>query len=457
MSVVVGDLFAGGGGSSIGAMAAGGTVAWAIELNHDAADCYERNLGEHVIRQPLQDVDPRTLHPIDVLLASPPCPAFSAARSKKLAARDDGWLGLAVIPYIETLLPRVFILENVPPYLTAGWPILSQIVGVLWRLGYTVDWSIVNAADHGVAQTRSRLFVRAVRGALLPALPAPVPWVGWYTAIEDLIPGLPESKLAPWQVERLSRHPVYGSFLVDCTTAPAPNGERGLTTRRLSVPAVTVKAGTDKRPIRAVLVDSKNPNQEWGKRYRDSDEPCFTVVSDGKGSHAPRAVLLSNSATLWGDGLREDAEPAHTISTQSDGRTRALLISTQSSGRPEGELSGIVAREGTSPSVTIAPNAGRMRALLIHPTEMRNETYREAGRPSFTVGCTHGMPRVLLNEPRVVSLNIRALARLQSFPDWYQFPDSRTIAARIVGNAVPCLVEERLLRDLLADQLEETA
>ena len=49
--------------------------------------------------------------------------------------------------------------------------------------------------------------------------------------------------------------------------------------------------------------------------------------------------------------------------------------------------------------------------MFIHPTQNRSLTPREAGR-------------------------------IQSFPDWFRFPEARTHSFRLIGNAVPPLVAE---------------
>jgi DNA (cytosine-5)-methyltransferase 1 len=64
-------------------------------------------------------------------------------------------------------------------------------------------------------------------------------------------------------------------------------------------------------------------------------------------------------------------------------------------------------------------------------------------RPARTVTCrnlagaTGDMHRVVLPDGRRRRLNIREGARLQSFPDWFEFQGSETSAFNQIGNAVP--------------------
>ena len=54
---------------------------------------------------------------------------------------------------------------------------------------------------------------------------------------------------------------------------------------------------------------------------------------------------------------------------------------------------------------------------------------------------------------RVIKMTPRALARFQSFPDWYELPESNTLAARIIGNAVPPLFMQRV-GEMFASEME---
>jgi DNA (cytosine-5)-methyltransferase 1 len=68
--------------------------------------------------------------------------------------------------------------------------------------------------------------------------------------------------------------------------------------------------------------------------------------------------------------------------------------------------------------------------------------------PAFTVqaqtGARHAT-RAVLAQGRVVKMTPRALARFQSFPDWYELPKRNALACRIIGNAVPPLLMQRVM------------
>jgi DNA (cytosine-5)-methyltransferase 1 len=50
---------------------------------------------------------------------------------------------------------------------------------------------------------------------------------------------------------------------------------------------------------------------------------------------------------------------------------------------------------------------------------------------------------------RVVQMTPRALARFQTFPDWYELPEKKALACRVIGNAVPCLLYQKIVEYVL--------
>jgi DNA (cytosine-5)-methyltransferase 1 len=207
----------------------------------------------------------------------------------------------------------VFI-ENVPQYVSSK-P-FKKIVNKLYELGYWVDFQILNAADWGIPQTRRRLIMRAVKDGFLPTLPPVQKWCGWYEALADLIPTLPESQFASWQLERM--------------------------------PALAQTS----------LVESRNTIRKSTVRSFDKPAPCVTTTWLHRPCVIPRAFIVDHTG---------------------------------------------------------------------------------ASHRKYSEGLVHGC---------VVAMTPRAIARLQSLSDSYQLPESRTLASRVIGNAVPPLLVQRLCQEL---------
>jgi DNA (cytosine-5)-methyltransferase 1 len=413
------SMFTGGGLADIGAIAAGYKPIWGIEIDPEIADIASLNLGHQVICKSVLDVDPSTLERPDILWASPVCVNFSVAKTNAQELEVDRATASQTANFIAVLRPKVFILENVRGYKRSES--LQVIKDTLAELGYGVDEQVVNAAEFGVPQTRHRLILRAVLDGTPPALPPKLPksqWVGWYEAIADLTPELPEAKLAQWQISRLPESLV--ELLAE-------------------------------RQTQAVLVESKNANQQYGDGLRDANEPATTVITDHKPSHLPKALLVNRNQSERGDLWREGCRASYTVcAAGSCGRTRAVLIDTKQSIRES------TAREAGEPCYTIQANALRRpctspMALLVSGTPNRSEdvSFRESGEPALTV--TKSRDRQVskvVEGARVVRITPRALARFQTLPDSYSLPEKAQLACKIIGNGVPCLLAEAIVRQL---------
>jgi DNA (cytosine-5)-methyltransferase 1 len=154
------DLFAGAGGFSTGAAAAGARVLLAANHWPLAVETHRRNHpGARHLTQDLQQARWRLDVPRhDLLLASPACQGHSRARGQDRPHHDDArataW---AVVSCLEAHSPAVAIVENVPEF--RQWSLYPAWACALTLLGYSVAEHLVCAADLGVPQTRRRLFV----------------------------------------------------------------------------------------------------------------------------------------------------------------------------------------------------------------------------------------------------------------------------------------------------------
>jgi site-specific DNA-cytosine methylase len=306
-----------------------------VEFSQPIAAHYAEAHGHPLIVADVAAVDYRQWAGVDYLHASPSCKRASVANAERGEAREDIQSGVAVCRALREIRPRVFTLENVRGY--AGFDAYARINATLTELGYRFDEAVYNAADYGVPQTRVRLYLRAWRreyGPLPPVVQthmsreklataksigslfdAPLlPWNGWYAAIEDLIPTLPESKFAPWQIARLPQE--LATFLLN----GIPDNHAGKVTPiegARDAPPLTASHG--KHPLRAMLVADCCEASGRGVGVPNAVAPAFSTT--GQQAGRMRAVLVEGDAA--GDRpptRRASVEPCFAVKTASGGR-----------------------------------------------------------------------------------------------------------------------------------------
>ncbi len=178
------SFFAGGGGSSTGYKMAGGNILCVNEFIPDAVETYLANypktkmLSKDIRKTSVADVLNATgLSPgrLDILDGSPPCAPFSTSgqrekswgKNKKYSStkqHNTEDLFFDFIRFIDGLLPKVFIAENVPGLCYKGAAVYFQkIIKKMQSAGYFVEARIVDAKWLGVPQSRKRLFFIGIR------------------------------------------------------------------------------------------------------------------------------------------------------------------------------------------------------------------------------------------------------------------------------------------------------
>lgn len=390
-----GTLFSGGELAGVGIRAAGWEHAWGVEYDPAIAAVAQAN-GFGVTVADVLDCCPQSFAEVDAIHFSPPCKRASNS-NQSAELNDDGTkeapldvaMGHKVAEFITKLRPRVVTVENVYAY--RNFRAFKIICDALTAGGYLWNYSHENAADYGVPQDRKRLILRAVKvgrvqfGMKLPALPAPVPWMGWYEAIEDLLPSLPTSQFAPWQLARL------------------PEG--------LSESMLVERHGAFRL-------------HERGPQLRAIAEPVWTVRASERGSEMATAFIMAGAGNTNfadaepGGGIPYAAAPAHTVTATDGGGTlpRAWLVDGQNATVEHGIPT---ARRDDEPSFTVSA------------TQLAK-----------------GPARAWLSAGRVVAMTPRALARFQSVPDSYVLPEKAALACKVIGNGVPCLMMQRIYEGL---------
>jgi DNA (cytosine-5)-methyltransferase 1 len=171
------DLFCGGGGSSLGARAAGAEIVCGVDAWDIASRTFQGNfpnaaalnvlLGESSAPADL-GVD---LGGIDLIIASPECTNHTCAKGS--APRDEGSKRTAryVLNFARGLMPRWLVIENVVQM--RGWDGYTPFIGELADIGYHVRCQVLDASWFGVPQTRRRLFLLCDREAVPDEIAVP--------------------------------------------------------------------------------------------------------------------------------------------------------------------------------------------------------------------------------------------------------------------------------------------
>ena len=167
------DLFAGIGGFHAALSAAGGSCAYAVEIDQDAARVYKQNWGHDPFGDITRDAGEHgvssSIPSHDVLTAGFPCQPFSKSGAQKGMEEVRGTLYFNILQIIHERRPTVLLLENVRnlagPRHRHEWEV---IVRTLREAGYRVastpailSPNQLEPGQGGRPQVRERVFITA--------------------------------------------------------------------------------------------------------------------------------------------------------------------------------------------------------------------------------------------------------------------------------------------------------
>lgn len=309
--LIAADIFAGGGGLTVGLKRAGFEVCAAIEVEQNALSTYKANHPEvFTLRQDVRLVNGNSIRDlsstgeISLLAGCPPCQGFSTLTKKHLRFDPRNRLVREMARLIEETQPHAVMMENVPGMVRKGNSLFNNFLKRLKSLGYIVNWDVLQVADFGVPQNRRRLVLLAGKEFEI-ALPDPThskdgtnglkPW----RSLRDAIGGLPE--------------PIP---LKDAKSKGGPQSFNWHVVRNLSPQNILRLEHTEPGKGRAQLPIDLRPDC-----HKESDEGYHNVYGRMSWDQVP--VTITGGCTTLSKGRFGHPERCNTISVRE-----AALIQT---------------------------------------------------------------------------------------------------------------------------------
>jgi len=181
------ELFAGVGGFRVGLERTGRfEVIWSnqwepmTKTTQHASDVYVKNWKTKKVKLPdgrevdshsnidIEKVKTKDIPDCDVLVGGFPCQDYSVATSLKNSKGLEGkkgvlWWSIERIIREKKKKPKYLILENVDRLLKSPSNQRGRDFAIMLtylnKLGYIVEWRVINAAEYGSAQRRRRVFI----------------------------------------------------------------------------------------------------------------------------------------------------------------------------------------------------------------------------------------------------------------------------------------------------------
>ncbi len=394
------DLFCGCGGFSLGLDRAGLKCLAAIDHDPHAIATFKQNIRgvEHVLERDLTGFQPEDLKKIigtakvDIIIGGPPCQGFSRVRmvdgsnhGKRTVEDPRRLLYKNYLHYVEFFQPSIFVMENVPGIRSAAdGAFFAAVQADARKLGYRVHSAAVCAWHHGVPQKRERQLI-----------------IG--TACD--LPIFSTNVHVP-QTHEDPAEPVSGR------RPKEQRGGRGRP-RILEKPVTLWEAIGDLPPVRAGGGEFR-AEYDVGRGAEHFEVYGRRYLMDVLQVHKSEA-LTAHVARPHSERDLRDFDRLREGETSHGAIARGVKMEFP---YDRGHFKDRYTRQHRDGLCsTIVAHLSKDGLMFIHPTQRRSLTVREA-------------------------------ARVQSFPDWFLFPEPRTIAFRLVGNAVPPLLGEAIGRGL---------
>jgi len=389
------SLFSGCGGLDLGFINAGFEVVWANDFFPDAVETYKKNIGDHIVLGDITKI-PSSKIPddFDILLGGFPCQGFSIANKNRSMEDERNFLYREMLRIVKDKKPSFFLAENVKGLLSMhDGKIVEMIIKDFKKLGYKVDYKILNSADYGVPQQRERILIMGNRIGVKNEFPKP-------THINNKIKKTStKTKLKPYvTVKDATEH------LADLWISYDP----------------IIKDG---RKIYNHIARTNVHDKFWGRKHKvNQHEVCdyLKYWRNKKGISTKKVDEYFGYKHTAGHWFRKDNNSGSIPNVDDWWKLKELLGFDDKFDKRVTEL--------------------ELKEIKFEQSLRINNW----DRPSDTITATG--PEIHPNKKRRMS--VRECAIIQTFPDNFKFEGSLGNMYKQIGNAVPVLLGEKVAKTI---------
>ncbi len=431
--------------------------------------------------------------PVKLLWASPDCTHFSVARGGKPAKKNIRSLAWAVVRWAREVKPSVICLENVAefrswgPLDAEGKPAKREMGDTFrsWkvsreRLGYVVDYRLLNASNYGAPTSRKRLFLVARRDGLpicwprethgglgLLPLRSAAECIDWSIPCPSIFERKkPLADKTLWRIAQGIRRFVVGSsspFIVKVNHGGLePRGES------LDAPLSTVTAHSRGQALVVPTLIQTGYGEAEGQAPRSLDlhKPIGTLVAGGRKHGLVTAFLAKHFGGVVGVPL--DGRPLDTVTATDHHSLVACCLATFRGTNPSQPGSASI----DEPLNTISAggiHAAEVRAFLTAYYSGPGDKGQSLLDPSRTITTKDRLGLVTVEgvDYQITDIGMRMLepeellrAQFGRFASAYDLSAARTKTdkVRLIGNSVcPEVAEALVAANVPREELREVA
>ena len=145
----------------LGFINAGFKITYANDIDSDSVKTYKKNISKDICLGDIKNINPKNLPTSpDVIIGGFPCQGFSIANKQRSTEDKRNFLYQEMLRLINAKKPKFFVAENVKGIMNlSGGKILQMILRDFRKIGYYVDFKLLNAVNYGVPQYRERVFL----------------------------------------------------------------------------------------------------------------------------------------------------------------------------------------------------------------------------------------------------------------------------------------------------------